>query len=261
MKFWNRRNKIEFFHNEPSIIDNFPVIESKDLKLNWTKKAREDFENHLKVGFGAKTPYFTHLVRCPGIFDLFKYGYIIPLHKDVMIIPEGDTKFKWFSRPGRHSNTTSSADPRQQDNFRITAVPESVVNLLPKPSWVKNFIVKIDTGWNVIAPKGIKFITLPIAYPDTFNFTTSTGILNPAISTQVNFQLFWSGAPEETLLKAGTPLAQLIPLTEKKYQMVQRIMNKKDSEWILKLDSMSDSTFWAHSVRNKVADMYTKYWN
>ena len=44
MKFWNRRNKIEFFHNEPSIIENFPIIESKDLKLNWVKGARKHFQ-------------------------------------------------------------------------------------------------------------------------------------------------------------------------------------------------------------------------
>jgi len=38
MKFWNRKNKIEFFNNEASIIENFPIIESKDLKLNWVKE-------------------------------------------------------------------------------------------------------------------------------------------------------------------------------------------------------------------------------
>ena len=72
MSFWNNSNKIEFFHTEPSIIDNFPIIESKDLKLQWAKKIRENFENHVKSGTTTK-PYFAHLARCPGIFDLFSF--------------------------------------------------------------------------------------------------------------------------------------------------------------------------------------------
>ena len=88
MKFWNRKNKIEFFNSEASIIETFPIIESKDLKLNWVKRARQNFQDNVKSGADQK-PEFLHLMRCPGIFDLFKYGYIIPLHKDVIIKSQG----------------------------------------------------------------------------------------------------------------------------------------------------------------------------
>ena len=44
MKFWNKRNKIEFFHHELSIVDNFPIIETKDLKLQWVNRVKQDFE-------------------------------------------------------------------------------------------------------------------------------------------------------------------------------------------------------------------------
>ncbi len=45
MKFWNRRNKIEFFHSEPSIVESFPIIEFKKLKLKWVQKVKQKLEN------------------------------------------------------------------------------------------------------------------------------------------------------------------------------------------------------------------------
>ncbi len=248
---WNRRSKIEFFHNEPSIIENFPIIESKNLKLNWIKRSREDFEKLVKSGAKTK-PHFNHLSRCPGIFDIFKYGYIISLHKDIIIRPM-DNGFEW--------ETVSPALDPILENFKIEGVQESSVNLISKPPWARDFMIKIVTGWRIIAPKGLKLMMLPIAYPDTFDFTATTGILNPALSTQVNFQLFWNGVDKETIIRAGTPLGQLIPISEKKYQMVQRIANQYDRDWITKVNSMYGSTFWKYTIRKKIVDMYNNYWN
>jgi hypothetical protein len=247
MKFWNRRNKIEFFHNEPSILDNFPIIESKDLKLKWVKKARNAFENS-----AVNTPFFSHITRCPAIFDLFKYGYVILLHKDVIIRFKGNTEFEW------QSATDIEVEPA---DFGISGFDkETVTDVILTPPWSANFIVKFNTGWNVIAPKGVKFLQLPIAYPDTFEFTASIGIFNPAVSTQINFPMFWNGTDKETLIKAGTPLGHLIPLTEKKYQWVQRVSNYQDKAWIQKVKSIRYSTFWPHIIRKKMVDMYNKHW-
>ena len=250
MKFWNKKNKIEFFHSEPSIIENFPIIESKALKLQWAKKAREDFENSVNSGITTK-PYFTHLTRCPGIFDLFKYGYVISLHKDLIIQPV-DNDFEW--------HTVAGASHLSQ-HIRILGVKRPSVDLISKPPWAnQTFMVKIETGWHVIAPKGVKFIMLPISYPDTFDFTATTGILNPAVATQINFQLYWNATDKETLIKSGTPLGHIIPISEKKYQMVQRIMNQQDSDWVKKMESAYSSSFSRPSARKNIINMYKKYW-
>jgi len=249
MKFWNRKNKIEFFHNEPSIIENFPIIEPKDLKLNWVKKAKHDFQ--IVKPRIENQPGFIHLTRCPGIFDLFKYGYIIPLHRDIIIMPGGED-FKW------------GVNQTKGPNFSLdqqTSSSESNINLVPTPPWAVDYIIKIDTGWHVIAPKGVKFLMLPIAYPDTFDFTAAIGILDPAISTKLNFQMFWNEKDkEEIVVPAGTPLGHLIPLSEKKYQMVQRNMNQQDHMWITKLHSAYSTTFSRPAMRIKIINMYNQYW-
>jgi len=260
MKFLSKRNTIEFFHNEPSIIDNFPIIESKDLKLNWVKRVKEDFQNHIKEGENNE-PGSRHLSRCPGIFDLFKYGYIIPIHKDIIIKPKGG--YFEVAIPSKDGGSPQEGTATENSSLNIDGfgINWQSVNLISKPPWTAEFIVKIDTGWNVIAPKGIKFMMLPIAYPDTFDFTATIGILDPAISTKVNFQMFWNTPESETLIRAGTPLGHLIPLSEKKYKMVQRIMNQQDRDWVEKVTSAYSSSFWHTAMRSKIVDMYNKYWN
>ena len=66
---------------------------------------------------------------------------------------------------------------------------------------------------------------------------------------------------EETIIKAGTPLGQLIPLSEKKYEMVQREMNQQDHDWIVRQEHAYFSTFWRITMRKKVQAMYKKFWN
>ena len=244
MKFWSRRNKIEFFHIEPSIIDSFPIIESKDLKLDWVKRVREDFQKEQESA--------THLVRCPGIFDLFKYGYIVSLHKDVSIVQESKDKFGWqfVQRNQFHTHNFNEL-------FQLQGVNQQISDMLPKPSWAANFMIKIDTGWHIVAPKGIKFIMLPIAYPDTFDFTSAIGILDPSI----NSQIFWNIVDKkETILPAGTPLGHLIPLTEKKYKMVQRVMDQHDLKWVEKFYSLLNTSFRPSTIRNKMVNMYNNHW-
>ena len=92
MNIWKRKNEIIFFHNEPSIIDLFPIIESKKLKLDWTNKVRQDFQNRKN---SERDMIPIHVSRCPGIFDLFKYGYVVPLHKDVLIRLKQGGGFEW----------------------------------------------------------------------------------------------------------------------------------------------------------------------
>ena len=251
MKFWNRRNKIEFFHSEASIIETFPIIESKDLKLNWVKKARQNFQDDIKSG-AEQNPDFMHLMRCPGIFDLFKYGYIIPLHKDMIIKNKGGDYEYAFNKS-------------ENDSFslgRQTSSSESLDQLLPIPPWAADRVFKINTGWHIIAPRGVKFLTIPIAYPDTFNFTSTMGILDPAKSTQLNFIIYLNETDEEnTVILAGTPLGHLIPISEKKYQMIQRNMNQQDKRWIEKFMSAQVATFSSTSMRTKIINMYNQYWN
>ena len=158
MNIWKRKNEIIFFHNEPSIIDLFPIIESKKLKLDWTNKVRQDFQNRKN---SERDMIPIHVSRCPGIFDLFKYGYTVTLHKDIVIKPK-DGGFEWET-----FGDTCPYDIKQEhfpNHFSISIQKVDMgTDLIPRPPWAFDFILKINTGWHVVAPKDLKFIMLPIA--------------------------------------------------------------------------------------------------
>jgi hypothetical protein len=97
----------------------------------------------------------------------------------------------------------------------------------------------------------------PIAYPDTFEFESSIGVLDPAINTELNIQGFWNVPNGERKLTAGTPIAHIIPLTEKKYDHIIREMTHEDWKFFKK------RLFWGtHSFKHKkslMKDMYKKH--
>ena len=60
LEYWRMKEKIEFFNGEPGIIDNYPIIEAKDLKLKWVDKAKQDHQNLVKTG-ADKIPGYNHI--------------------------------------------------------------------------------------------------------------------------------------------------------------------------------------------------------
>ena len=264
---WNKKEeKIEFYHKE-NLQNTYPIIESKNLKLKWWADARKNFDMHVKEG-ALNVPGFSHIMRCPGIFNLFGYGYIVRLHRDLILIPH-ERGFEWVmpgvpEYDGELSNKCGIIGNKLMVKYpgKVQALEQSSIELLSTPPWASKFMFKINTGWSVIAPKGVRFIMLPIAYPDDFRFTSTIGIIDSSINTQINFQMFWNGTKEETIIKAGTPLGQLIPLTEKKYKMVQRKATKRDMEYEAWKDyTYFGITFWPSQMRKKVAEIYNKYWH
>lgn len=134
---------------------------------------------------------------------------------------------------------------------------KSITDMLPKKPSSINQIVKLNTPWHVIAPKGIKFLILPIAYPDSFEFDSCIGILDPGISSEINVQLNWNIKDGETLIKAGTPLMHIIPISEDKFQINCRDATSKDLKWLNKRNFLNNFTF--RLKRNLIKDFYYKH--
>jgi len=257
MGFLNKNNKIEFFHPDLNAAENFPILDSRDFKLNWVKKARANFDKARGDG-RTENPGFTNITRCPGIFDLLKEGYVVRSHKDLMIFPREDG-FKFI------------LPDDQQGNWFIDrpyeGTPSPKINIMANPEWeiphppnVYPYILKIETGWNVITPKNVKLLIIPLPYPDDFNVSQTSGILDPSHSTQINFQGYVYKTDSKLILKAGTPLLMIIPLTEKKYEMTQRLANEKDRMWIAKDYTMVGTHFWPVDYRQLTRKMYERFW-
>ena len=132
-----------------------------------------------------------------------------------------------------------------------------VGSVLPMKPWSLRTLVKVNTPWHVVAPRGVKLLVLPIAYPDSFEFESSIGILNPGIVNEINIQLYYNVHKGDVLIKAGTPLAHIIPLSESNFDLVCREMNTIDKFWQAKRKYFSNATFTLK--RNTIQDLYYKH--
>lgn len=237
---------IEFYSTIPGVEEVCPIIEAKDFSPKWVAKAKAEYIEKLKQG----DQRFYHIFQCPGIFDLFKTGYIVPMWHDIIIQTNKNKEaFNWI---------VPTADlPELTEIPLVGTHHHSLTEVLPTRPYSIKPIVKINTPWRVIAPRGVKFLTIPIAYPDSFEFDQSIGILDPGVNSEINAQLYWNLLDGEYTIKAGTPLMHLIPLSDEKFNFVCRAITNKDKGWLSKLKYLENFTFVKR--RNLIKDLYYKH--
>lgn len=236
--------KIEFFSKIPGVSELFPIREAENFLPKWANAARDNYIQIKKQNQGR----FNHIYQCPGIFDLMSQGFIVPMWHDVIISTNGNPdEFGW-------TVPTSELTEFDTDTDIIENQSNGFGNLMPIKPWSLNTLVKVNTPWNIIAPRGIKLLILPIAYPDSFEFESTIGILDPGYDNEVNIQMYYNVPKGDVLIKAGTPLAQIIPLSEKKFRLICRDMNTWDKLWLTKRKYFNSATF--KIKRNKIKDLY-----
>jgi len=72
--------------------------------------------------------------------------------------------------------------------------------------------VKVETPWRVKASNDIVLLQIPVTYNNEERFTAAIGIVDPQYMHAVTVQLFWHVLNSETLVRAGTPLVQYVPI-------------------------------------------------
>lgn len=240
------KDKITFVSLVPGLSDVQPVYEGKRYDTKWMNAARQDYKSAM-----SKQMNPNHIMQCPGIFDLYSYGYIVPMWHDVMIKTEGpDTPFKWMA-PNIESleidGVTSPVGKHEPD----------IVKYLPRRHYSIKGVVKFNTPWRIIAPKGVKFLMLPLSYADNSNFDASIGVLDPGVSNEINVQVNWNVLTGETMIKQGTPLCHLIPITENKYEYEVRDATDNDILWEKKKNFFMNMSFFPK--RNIIKEAWHKH--
>lgn len=228
---WNK--KITFYSLVPGLADAYPIILAKNYRPKWVENSRNDCVQKTKE---VIVKDFAHVHHCPGIFELFQEGYIVPMWHDLLIETNGDKKsYRWQVPTDSVINWMSDVP--------LINHHDSAAQFIPYPDNAMKIIMKFNTPWRVITPKDVKLLIMPLSYPDEQKFSSVTGILDPALSNELNIQLFWHAINERVLIKAGTPMLHVIPLTEKKYEMVCRYKDHWDGLWQLKKKFISGSSW------------------
>jgi hypothetical protein len=242
--------EIVFFSTVNGVADAFPINYSKNFKFDWVEAVRKDYKEELDKN---KHTRFNHAYRCPGIFDLMGQGFIIPMPWDVSIETRGDGKdFAWSFPSG---DLQEIFDSPLITGHRSDAIAKN----LPINPGSLSTIIKLNTPWHIIAPADVKFLMISIPYPDTFEFESAMGILDPGISSEINFQLKWNILDGIYTIRAGTPMVQLIPLTDEKFKLTVRNGTAKDLEWVKKRKYLNNCTIMLK--RPMIQNLYKKYFS
>ncbi len=230
------KRKIRFFTTINGVQDAYPIIHASEYRPAWIASARESYFKR-KEEAESVGDKFSHVYRCPGIFDIMNKGFILSMPWDVQIETNGDGQSFAWSIPSKDLNTILKSKIVDGHMAHMVAEP------LPEKIGALKSIVKFNSPWHVVAPPGVKFIIIPIPYPDQQVFEHVTGILDPGISTELNPQGYWKLLNGKYFLKAGTPVMQMIPLTDEEFDIEVGFANEKEIEWTVKRNYFFNLSF------------------
>jgi hypothetical protein len=220
--------KFKFYSFIPEITKEYPIIKSKEYRPNWIKSAIDAYKKKTSdvSQYGIQ---MTSASKCPGIIEVGKLGWIITSWFDFVIETSDDKNLQW---------KVPSTFPPSVGRFRsIIGDPIKYMELdLPELNIPVNdntfkLLLKISMPWVVDIPKGWSLLMLPVNYSDDVRFKCSTGILKPGSFVQAHPQIFWYKTIGPQLVKAGTPLCQLIPIPDESYSAEYQVLTAGDEQW------------------------------
>jgi hypothetical protein len=197
IKNWFRKKPyIRFYSVYPGVVDLFPPIKSVTIKRPFTSS--------------VSPPNVRPVRQCPGILKVAATGWIITAPADFEITTNGDgVSFNW-----REPIQFGKGMPGSE-SYITPHVAAQTDPILDDPSDTLRTVVKVETPWRVECSDDIVFLQLPVTYNNESRFTGAIGILDPKYSHVINVQLFWKVLNGTTLIRAGTPLCQYIPIKRK----------------------------------------------
>jgi hypothetical protein len=198
-KLFGKKEKswIRFYSVEPGVAEVYPIIPASRVKRSWM-----DIQQPLDPDNG---PMFTK--NCPGIKKLVSTGWIVTAPADFIIETNGDGKtFRW-----KEARKFTRGTPGW-DNYVGFHNQHQTELVIDNPSTTLKSAVKLDTPWRIEASDDMMLLQVPVTYNNESRFTAATGLYDPRFGHVVNVQLFWHVFEGETLIKAGTPLCQYIPV-------------------------------------------------
>jgi len=212
--FTRRKKKspsVRFFSLLPAVNTLYPVISSKFLKRDWIAEEQEDYQERkskcpmAKIFNAAKgyTGEIHSINNCPAVHSIMNHGLIVRNCADVVIsMNDGNMSLQ--------APTLVSGTPYA--TLHEEAVSKWLID--SSTSTYKN-VLKINTPWRITSDDDIIFLVTKVPFVNETRFSAVQGILDPKIAYEVNIQLFWHKLEGQTVLEAGTPLAQYIPISRR----------------------------------------------
>lgn len=220
--FVKRKEKkivVEVYAPSKALIDLFPIERTRNVIPDWYKE------------LPAKPVAGINVKQCPAAKDLFSKGLIIPLWADyeVTVNPDGRGDIK---------------SAMMKLDFPAGAAHD--LEYQASGAWPDYVNIKFNSPWLIWCSEPIEWAWLPTVWwnQDPQEFLTVTGIAEYKYQHQTNINTLIKKPVNTTKtisLKAGTPMAQLVPLTEHDWEFTLEVLTaeifaKKFAKWEFSLN-------------------------
>ena len=220
---FTKQPKLQFWSIIPGLDKVMPIIQAKELVHEWKKETAKEFQEMKKLRLGETLRTMSY---CPGINTITKYGYIIRAYQDFYINPTGMDSFEWRTPIDQTKMTSGlSSVPQANEDYVGYHHADKFKHFKNWPNNTLRCLLKINTGWRVIVPKGYVLYQLPVFHNDENRFTAAGGAYTRDHGlAAINLPLFWHSIDRPEVVKAGTPLAHLIlaPQIDYEFEMLDK---------------------------------------
>jgi hypothetical protein len=209
------------------IFNYYPIVKSSSILPNWWKNLPDNFVCNKTPGFDKLDRYSSTMKKCPGFIDLHKNSITIPLGCDVKIQTKenGVFAYEFADTTGMEKNLSIDTHQRQEFGKEF----DHLIHL------------KMISQWMLFEKKGINFYAgMPFwHYIKKLNKVfIPPGIVNYKYQHAAHVNMFMPKANDLIELTAGTPLFNLIPLTEHTVEIKNHIVDEVEFDHLHKFTGM-----------------------
>lgn len=200
---------VDCFTNRQYVHDLYPIDYSHKFFPEWWKALPKSYDTT-----GSLAPVPT-MKTCAGFNSFFGHGFMIPLWSDLMVGLTGDGTFGW-----QYSDGVSGAMTHGHQQMEGYLDQQRHVHLKLHTPWLIRCKEDINWSWvpNTWAFQNPSQVVIP---PAVINYKYN---YNADVNTFLNFE----NTDGKILIKNGTPMVNVIPLTERKLKIhLHKVSNEE----------------------------------
>jgi hypothetical protein len=211
--FFFKRKKIvvDAFTKIAGIADLHPIKPSTNFLPDWWKSLPSSYPEKDQQGITVQR---STLKRCDGFTQFYKNGFVIPLWIDTTIKTTADGRWA-YRLASNDTETAIDSHPRMEFG------PE-----------FNNFIhLKFHSPWLLTEKTGCQFYFAPLFWNQISTIGTyhiPPGIVNYKHQSSTHINLLFPKVDNEITIPASTPMAHIVPLTEKEVEIRCHVISKEE---------------------------------
>lgn len=208
---FNSKITIDAFTTIPAVERFFKIEPAKKFIPQWFKQVPSSVQAPVVEDMMIERPT---IKQCVGFTDLYNKGFMLPLWSDV-VIESNDNSIRWAFAD---MESTIDSHPKEQ----MGKLVQGQVHVKLESPWKLKCNKKIDIVWQQPSYNLITHFHKLHILPGVVNYGYQAG-------TNVNLMMMPNTRIE---LEAGTPLAHLIPITDKKVQIKCHLVDDKEYHYV-----------------------------